>query len=332
MLRLDSISLECDLDLIKDIDSRKFNTLTKLDPDGNEIHSRGEVATETLRPYAGISKIVLTDRRLYVDISAKILQRDYHKLLTADTFPQAIEAISSTGIVTFDPADIMDKALITKCDVTNDLHVDKPIKEYMKSLRLFGEMNPKFHVRPYKSGGIVFTQQILKSAQRTILYDKGLEIGGDRYRDVLDVDRFDGVIRIESNLRTHKMKRELFGTHSRTIGEILQTDTGVNLRLLNKVIDADEIAESKKKYNALFNPDLTLHQIRQRKGDEAIIIACEYDVERIKRFVESYVKGNVSSYVRKFRDVMRAMDRTDEQGATIDESYIRELTDLLKVA
>jgi len=338
-VKLDSVKVKIPSDSFTILAPDAFFTALRLDK-GATVSERLQAKPEALRgPQAvGLKSIEIGQDETTIELSAKVLKGDYYDLITARNIERAIAEVNGAGLIELDSNRFLDTAEVLRCDTTGNLHVSGDVSDYLASLKVYGRLHPKYEVKPYNTTGVVFRRNVSSYKERLIFYDKFTEIMRDKQRDVLLPDRFQNVLRVEGGHTDFKRIRERFKvSERRLLVEVLQSQQNVNLQLFRRIVDSPDVQQARAKFDALRSYGGRLRDIEKRKGMEGIIEACNYDMELVRAFLKSTVRGNLSGYFRRYSELLADMisrgEGGEESGASdYDTDLIGEIRELLKAA
>lgn len=334
MTSLDSIKLKLDENSIKEFKGSdeyfKFDDLDKrLDEKTGEILpmlERCELRPQ-YRPF-GVKSVVVSqergeEKKVIIELSAKVLKKNYYSLINMDTVDQLIENVNS-NVFSLYPESFV-KADVLKADVTQNLKgLSHPVKAYVDTLSSY-RINSRYDVKPYTqdgNNGIVFTREVKTPNLRTrqIYYDKFLDVMRDKdIQNYIKPEIFSDVLRIESNLRHFKQLRTHLGIESLTLLDVLTSDKKVNLNILNDITQGYQL----ELFNSEFYQGLKLYQLEKEKGRENIIRDLGYNTKLIRKFLRSKVKGKINRYFNEYRETSKRMQ--SKENKTVDDRLVDEI-------
>lgn len=335
---IDSMKCEFPRSALRSFNSGYFTTNTKTDNssylDLKEVLN-GKLLTNA--QHCGLKSITITDESVVLEISAKILESDYCYLLNEYTIRTAIENLNRRDIVDIDIKKFVEETQVYRCDVTNDLPVNSEIRDIISTLKTFGALNDRWDCRKYQNNGVVFTKRGITVKDRFTAYDKQTEMLRDKkYRDFLGAGNFDGMLRIESNLKGFRAMRDAFKIDSRYLMDILSCREPVNLLTFQSIVRPEEVEKMKRKFNELADGFTSLAQAEKHHGMNSIIKTLNYDIDLILEYVgQFYSSGsNISRIKRRYREqaeLLRITEQTEPENRFNDE-HITEIENLLRVA
>jgi len=202
----DTLVLECSPDTVIRFDEEKF-TDTK-----NLVGTVKDVLRDDAKPF-GINHIKISDFKLELNVSAKLLHDNYTKGISFKTIDELIINLNSTGVISIDAQIFLDTAIVKRCDPVTNININKPIENYFNALNLL-TINDKYNITPYRTAnnksGISGVTAIAKAStvkDRMSFYNKVEQLKKDPEFDIAFPqlrEYFKNKIRIESNLRGEK--------------------------------------------------------------------------------------------------------------------------------
>jgi len=341
LIRIDSIRIEGPANVLKDIDKTRFCTKQSFDSDGVILSDKLNIEGKNINR-SGLNSIQFDNRKqtLTVALSSKILAENYYELININTIDQVFDTINKTGIVSIDKSKLDDFA-IHMVDFTTNIKGSHKPNDYIQALQLMS-LNSRYKVDLYKGKnddkhktGIVFTGRQSSFKERCIMYEKITEIVKDKnfisgLKSPLQViNQFSNVLRIENNVCQHRKIREYTNTQNTLISVLNSQAVLPNYKLFQKIKNLSGVQTDLFS----FDPDMKLLQIEKIYGQQTIIKELCFDFGLIKDFISKHVKGNISGYVRQYRQIANDLLNSQNQVTGQNENdIIFELENLLKVA
>lgn len=333
MISADSIKLKIPLSAMKAIKSpTRWEDIEKR-KGGRVLSMKKEIRNVAV----GCNRIVVdrSNENVMVDISAKILGEDYHKLISIDSIGQVCDKINQIGVIEFDSNQLINQSKMLRVDFCNDIQLSENVEEYFPQL-LGIRPNRKYHVSRYKAKrnqGVAINGTQRSFKERMILYDKHLELKSNKkIRRVLTDKRIDekfsGVMRIESNHARLKQIRDYARTSDTNLISVLSSSEKPNYTLFNKM--------TKQYVNSnivTLMPGEKLFKVEKIIGRRQIISELNYDMDAITEFLRRRIKGNVSDYKKQYRDLLTQMQAEKGMYALPNQNkHVKEITELLKAS
>lgn len=341
MIRIDSIKIEAPDDVLMNIDKSRFDIDMKTDPDGHLVKDILTIDGKNINTI-GLNSIQYNNRKnlMSLSLSSKILKDDYFDLININTVDQVFDTINKTGIVEINKSQL-DKFKIHTVDFTTNIKGSHKPDDYIQALQLMS-LNSRYKVDTFKGAGsnkhktgIVFTGRQTSFKERCIMYDKHTEIVKDKnfisgLKSPLQViNQFSNVLRIENNVCQHSKVREYTLTDNTLISVLNSQAVLPNYKLFQKIKNLSGVQTDLFS----FDPDMKLLQLEKIYGQQTIIKELCFDFGLIKEFISKHVKGNISGYVRQYRQIANDLLNSQNQVTGQNENdIIFELENLLKVA
>jgi hypothetical protein len=324
-------------DVIKDIDLSLFSRSIKHDKDGCLLSDNSTITSQDIK-LSGLNLINYnnSDKSLTLQFSAKILSENYYDLINFNTIEQAIDNVNKTGIVTIDKQ-YLNNFKVHSCDFTNNVKGEHVPHEYIQSCQLMS-LNSKYKVDNYKAKniktGIVFRGKQVSFKERCIMYHKLDELKKDEnfiksLRSPLPmIEQFNGVLRVETNVTSHKKIREYTLTDNVLMSVLNSKAINPNYKLFQKIRNHSGVQTD------LFTmpQNMKLYEIEKLYGRQTIIKELNHDFELITDLLKRHVKGNISAYLKDYRFISNEMLINTMPSGHNENDIIFELEQLLKVA
>lgn len=334
MKGLDSNKLEISIDSLRDYREDAFLCAPVRDKATGVLLSDKE-RLKGERSVLGLKSIEINKKlgKIVLETSAKILHEKYYDLININNIEQVVSNINQTGLIELDTNEFIETANVLRTDFTNNLRVTKDIQKYLIDLEVFAQ-NAKYKVEPYKTG-IAISAKAKSNNERLILYDKEQELyKGKENRELMNYvkpEQFRGVLRVEGNYRKFSNIRTAFSLQSKEpikLLRLLESKENVNYKMFDKVFDTSlpQTVEGLTLME-MTNSNRKLREINKQIADERVLELCKYDMELVRKFVKTKVKGNISSYIRHYTKVLARMKNRKLKN---DFSSIEEIKKLLK--
>ena len=333
MLRLDTIRLR--VQGVPDFAEGRFKRGFRAVSSGENPRPFWEASPAKNDGVHGLSAITIENDNVVINLSAKVLGKDYPQLVTLDNIDRVSDAISD--FVEIGPEGLL-RASVLRADVTSDLRLSKGPGAYVKALAtLQGHRN--YHIDLFP-GSIVFRAKAKSNSERLVCYDKAQDMLKADNRAFLErvgssvYKRFEGVLRVEQNCRSYKAVRRVSGTvettGTPTLYDVLTSKEQPNVRLFDKVATRPDVQGL---FDEVAGSGLTWSKYVEFKGYESIIRTCDFDERLIRDLIRQASKGNPSYYMPRVRNwitFLRAEGRESEYRET--RSRIDEIRQALRLA
>ena len=345
LLKIDSISRKVPLE--------KVQIKTNETPNIKPIISgdTGELLAEKRQYREGIGfglNSFITDKvrgSAEIGLSAKILGAEYFDGITKENVQKVSDNLKKIGVF-----EVSDQALLSsevhKLDVTENLKPEnRTVPDVLGSLQN-GMLNTKFRVQSYKANrvqtGIEFNPMAKSNNTRLIAYSKFEDLTnrskmkkhseffnsmGADFNNLIEKSR--GVLRVETNLRSHKRIKQYLG---------VEKDLGV--------FDLENVLSSKANPNhiiatEIFKPQTHIDLVGKYRGEtigtwlknigrETIAIRCNYDMDLIRKQFEIINPCRKRWAQHKKWFLANIPTIKEEQGIQFRSEDIREFLKMLK--
>lgn len=334
VIGFDTVHLLAPIEGLIGYDTASFRTTAELDADGNPIET---AQSQTLKPKVekplGLSRVKISDRGVDLEFSAKLLRNRYIEGINIETIGEIVPALRP--ILELD-ADALLRATLYRIDATNNIR-PKDVRRAIHGVASLGSLNGRYRLSDYGGAGeqgFAFHSRAKSRDERLIGYDKEQEMWrhkADAY--ALGVEKFGGVLRIESNIRHREQMRDLLGfEETYTFADALNSKKNPNLILFDRITENSRITLAE------------LHKINSTEGKgmkQVLNVGIDHIIEAYGgnwKAVEKHVrllyagKSNPVRALRQFRErVALYHARQSEAEQLLDEvSEVREM--LSKVA
>jgi hypothetical protein len=311
MVRIDSLKLK-----FSDIEST-FRNINKeafykeiIEDNDNIIMTRYKLKDD-YKPY-GLKSLSLDfgNNQGILELSSKALQKYYYHLINKESLGHLIYNLNKNNFSQIDIQNFIVKSQVLKVDVTNNIKIDKPIKEYISQIQTL--FNPKLRMIAVKNESVIFKNDVKNKRYkiRQIYYDKFKEVS--RYTKdnqelwkYFDPSIMKDTLRIESNIVSFGMMRKLFNVESNSLTNILCSNENVNLNIFNKITKGICDIEDREKNKCIEN--VIWSEFEKVEGRKKIIIDNNYDINRIMAKLKSVVKGNLNRYKKNYVYLIQQM-------------------------
>jgi len=352
MIRLDTLKLGASPDALRDFDRKAFNKTNALDDNDNITASWFRLKNEReiengLNKKLGITSIGLRENEIQIEMSAKVLRKDYAELINKNNIGQVLDNVNATGLIEIDKNEFMDSAQVYKCDVTSNLPVTKPSAVYLRDIEILGTKR-KYDLKDCKTG-FVLVNKAKTVNERLIAYDKGVELSkkikwNKEIKKHINPNDFNNVFRIESNFVDYPTMRKYFHFQKHNLdiirlkekgvirlSDVLLSDANPNYEMFNKML-SEEVDIAPVLLVEMLDSGVNLKKIERTIGRIEIIKHCDYNIMNIKRLIKSIAgDGSIYRHLREYEMIMKQM-RGFELRKLASYNNINEARELLKVA
>ena len=227
---------------------------------------------------------------LSVEFTGKILLDDYKHLISKDNIRTCFQKINQMGICNLDIDNIINDAIVVKCDVTQDVNT-KCLSEIISYVKLNIKNYRKWIVKQYRDGIVIEnTVKTPKHKKRLIIYQKGNELqkaANNSFLNALEnrtsmLQYYNDVVRFELNINTMKQIRDLLGIDDNRLCKVLNATTNPILSVINQTI---KFTDNQSAYDVM-----TLREYERK----LLIESCSYDMNEIEMKLRSLMSKNTS--------------------------------------
>jgi hypothetical protein len=274
----------------------------------------------------GLNKLVLDeDNNTKLSISSKLLKRNYSSLIHRDNIQEVLNLVNSLGIIQLDIPRVFEQARVFSVDVTSDVTISEP-DSFFRTLNMLPA--DKSFRKLIESAGLVYSTRNKRENISLTIYDKFKEISLPRnkgLRKYIEVESFRGVIRFETKIKTFKGMRELFLLNKRGdvyLNDILQSSESINAKIFNRIYPSKVTQATKGNIFSLSDK----HSANVKElGEMKLMEMLHFDMDEIKNYLNTCVKGNKSSYINRYRVLITKMANEDSPEGLVAIDNVREL-------
>jgi hypothetical protein len=301
MINLDSIKLKVPSNLIKIIDINKFDYLKKTRP---PLMILSEKYCFIPKDILGLKSIIydVHSQSIIIEMSAKFLEEKYFNLINRNTINYLLKKLLRLNILSFNINDFLNYAQPLKLDVTSNIKMKQPIKNYIMFISYL-PLKRNATITVFKDESVVITNS-LKSKQkrlRQIIYDKETELNQHNRKECFcNHNDFHNILRFESNLNSfYQIKKQcnVLKDEDFNLSNILNKNINVNENIFNEFFPKETIIPD---VTDLINCEDSLSTIIKKFGQYEICKKFDFDFIRIKYFLKNKVKGNISTYLNDY--------------------------------
>ena len=177
--------------------------------------------TNEKQKIVGLNSLRVGFTETVIEISAKILRKNYPKLLSVDTIEEALWNLHISGLISFDVTDVLRFAHIYKAHPAKHLRLSQSFAAYANPLaQLY--TNNEYRLLPYKDETVSFIQNVGTTKHREYfrLYNKMIEYSLSKnagYRETLTAQQkhsvsvfFQDVVKAETELNSKRKLRQYY--------------------------------------------------------------------------------------------------------------------------
>ena len=327
MVNLDSIKLKFDKEYLQKYDKNLFTKIT------TEKYNHKFVREQiTKTGVLGLKGLTINSDNFLVEISGKVLKKNYKELININTIESVFDNINASGIVTIDKKSI-DNCFTMRCDVTKDLEIND-VSDTIHDLQLYYSQD-NFIIEKYKFDGVIFKAFRKTYKDRLCVYDKFQEVQKDKeLLKVASWKDFQNKLRLENNINSFSQLRKKFQVKgiNDTIKyvkliDILQSKQNPVYDVFCNIYNL-KYEQMELNLKTLMNKNEKLYLIEKRIGRQEIIKELGFSPDRIREFLKSKLKGNYSSCLKEYKNLIVSMKSNNN---TIElPSKINVIKDMLK--
>ena len=253
--------------------------------------------------------VVHPDRQeLTIEFTGKILQDDYPNLINLTNIRDCLEQIRNMKLCDLNIDAIVQDSRVCLCDVTKDIICKYPMKDIKSHIKESITNYDKWLVRKCQNGGVEIYNSITtkKRFKRLVIYDKHLELQRTENRCFLNainnperlLQYFEGKIRVELNLRSMLMIRQMLNIPDNTLVNVLNSTANPILKMYDLAINENCISTS-----TIYN-----------KPDKlALLEQCNYDLQAVEMRLRA-ATPRTSSISRKMEPYRKLLQDIQTSG------------------
>lgn len=299
MLTFDKLKIVVQtLDCINDINTKKFNTITK----------NGEIAEykyQQATPYLLFIEKDIADGEFIIEYTGKILGTRYNELINANNIRQCLENVNALGICTLDVDEILKEGRVVKADVTIDAEYSD-IASLTRELQASIVNNERYITKNMRGNFIV--EKNVKTANRKLrltIYDKEHEMSLQENHRWLQsysdaevknlINHFKGKIRFELNLNSIKAIIDGLCIQDNSILSVLNAEANPIMSFLDKIlVDSAEA-----------------HVVRTLRDEErlALLKANDYNMKAIENIIRLHKAPStkLSDTIKPYQELYQSL-------------------------
>lgn len=292
---------------------------------GNQTLRHIRPLNPTVLPY-GVKSVELDIQNdsVVVEFSSKILKEKYPECINRNTVEEALTNLSCDAIQ-FNTIRLLENARCGRIDVTDDLRVTHDVPDYVAALSICGACN-RFEIIPYSRESILFRNKAKSFHESISFYGKFEEIQNDPICEWIGSYIFRNVLRAEQRIISFRKIREKFKLPDGDpmFQDILESTYLHNFEMFQKLkMTIPDLVE-------LYPEGISLNQIEKTEGRKRIVAMFDYDVNKLRAFLQWRVKGNIRAYLKIYKAIRTEM--LSENAGLEPEHLISEIGKLLRAA
>lgn len=293
---------------------------------GGKIIRHDQYVRELFLPI-GVKSIMLDELNgnVIIELSAKILGEKYPELINKNNSEEVLDNLSCEA-VEFNTKVLLESAWCGRVDIVDDLKVQGQAADYFDALYICGSSN-KYAVSLFPKESILFQNKSKSVNESIIFYDKHVQVQRDPNSHLIDPEVFKSVLRVEQRISRFAKIRDTFRLPKHNppmLTDILESSYLHNLEMLQKLkLVTPESMQ-------LYPEGMRFDQIVKMKGMEQILTELNFDMNKTKMYIERHVRGNINSYLTKYRALRTSM--LSESTGIEPKHLISEIEELLQAA
>jgi hypothetical protein len=211
-------------------------------------------------------------------------------------------------------------------DIVDDLVVERDPSDYISAFSISGASN-RYKIIQYGQNGVLFKNKAKTFHESMMIYDKSIEMQRNTHLlQWIDPEVFRNMLRVEQRVSRFRPLREKFRLPD---GKPMFKDI-LNSTFLHNFEMYKKLRMTPPDLDELYPSSMKLNQIEKIEGRKRLIAMLDYDMDKIRIFLQTHVKGNISAYMQRYRALRASM--LSEKTGIEPEHLIAEIGELLKVA
>jgi len=303
----DTLKIGMSLDCLERIDYQRFDERALV---VNEIETSKKFILKR-EVHLGVNSFEVDRKRgkAILECSAKLLKGRYFEGINQNTIEAALHNFNEYGFATLNIGRVLGIGEVFRCDVTKSFDVSHGPELEISRLALY-QANPLFRVELYKDESAVFTSRAKKNPLRLIIYRKYPELllkKNHRLLSYIEIKETKNMIRSDLNLRTFEHIRKMLEIETHDLKSALGSTAHPITRFFNKI--KARFPDTTSFPKSLCH--LPFGELKNRIGWEGIIKLCHKDMNELRCFIKSKIKGDVSRYIRQAKPIFFEMMAKD---------------------
>ena len=195
-------------------------------------------------------------------------------------------------------------------------------------------------------GTVTFSSRAKRASHRLTAYGKGQEMELAKNREFIRAagmgvyNALSGSLRVERNARSYSALRDCAGRERGrvTLLELLNGDRQPVADLFDNIQAGTSVRGLFDEVEQMHASGLKFYQIEKQLGQRHIIEQCNGDLNAVRELIQTCVRGNVSRYIRQYRDVLASMlakdvaESDDDDGDGPTWELVRDVQQRLRAA
>lgn len=256
---------------------------------------------------------------LVIDFTGKVLKDAYSSLISRETIRQCLDNICAMRICELDIDAILDNSEVCLCDVTQDFACNHPMADIKRHIKASIRNYDKWLVKNCRNNGLEIYNSVTtpRRFKRFIIYDKAKEMKRAENKGFLAcvanpdalLHQFDGMVRLELNLRSKEQIRNYLHIPNNQLQAILNSTATPLMEIYE-----ESIAETTPVSNAIYNKAEKL----------ALLEQCNYDLQAVEMKIREHTPKNTSirRKMEPYRQLLQTIQNAEQNTMNLRQ-YIK---------
>ena len=308
MVTFDRIKVSADINCVETFQTQHFHEQSNK----NFLNSASFQAVNSnslFLPFKLEVRFNFSKNELIMDLPAKILKDDYHKLLSEETIEKVISSLQAENLITIDFKRFINSATVLSADITKDIELPFSCKNFLCLISMLNNDNQWKGIP--KINGIGFSNNVSTKNRKLLfeIYGKSHELSLSRNYAFLNwlndkekmLEYFKDKTRVELKLRSAYLLRTFFETHDLSLKNILRSDKSPLTFFMAKIFDFEKIREESSKI--LINPELSMKDFK----NYLLVEYCDFNLDKVRAVLKQHYKEttNKRSAIEPYKKIIR---------------------------
>lgn len=253
---------------------------------------------------------------LVIDFTGKVLKDDYPRLINRNTIRQCFDNICAMNICTLDIDATLENSEVCLCDVTQDFVCNHSMADIKRHIKASIKNYDKWLIKKCQNNGLVISNSVTtqRRSKRFIIYDKAKEMKRAENRGFLAcvdnpsalLHQFDGMIRLELNLRSMEQVRNYLHIPNNQLQAVLNSTAAPILAIYDEAV-SETIPVNTSIYN---------------KAEKlALLEQCDYDLQAVEMKIRKHTPTNTSirRKMEPYRVLLQSIHTTETSPMNLRE-------------
>ena len=253
---------------------------------------------------------------LVIDFTGKVLKDDYPRLINRNTIRQCFDNICAMNICTLDIDAILENSEVCLCDVTQDFVCNHSMADIKRHIKASIKNYDKWLIKKCQNNGLVISNSVTtqRRSKRFIIYDKAKEMKRAENKGFLAcvdnpsalLHQFDGMIRLELNLRSMEQVRNYLHIPNNQLQAVLNSTAAPILAIYDEAV-SETIPVNTSIYN---------------KAEKlALLEQCDYDLQAVEMKIRKHTPTNTSirRKMEPYRVLLQSIHTTETSPMNLRE-------------